>query len=86
MRTVRSLREPRCAEVDPELWFPEEGQSPKPAKSICAGCPVLTACLEYALYLDDAFGEQYGVWGGMTRVERRELRLRPGRAVEEVAA
>jgi len=39
------------------------------AKSICATCLVRTHCLEYAL----ANNERYGVWGGLTDVERRAL-------------
>ncbi len=51
-----------CAQVDPELWFPEHGSSEeaREAKRICAECPVQRSCLQYAL---DA-GEQYGLWGG----------------------
>jgi WhiB family redox-sensing transcriptional regulator len=44
------------------------------AKEICATCPVQRECLEYAL----ATKEPYGIWGGLTEVERKS-RLR-GRA------
>jgi WhiB family redox-sensing transcriptional regulator len=43
------------------------------ARSLCAQCPVRTACLDYALYVQ----EPYGIWGGLTEVERRRL-LRGG--------
>lgn len=45
------------------------------AKAICEVCPVLSACREYALTLEEA----YGVWGGLTANERRRplLRLAP---------
>lgn len=36
------------------------------AKSICAGCPVISQCLDHAL----STGERYGVWGGLTADER----------------
>jgi WhiB family transcriptional regulator, redox-sensing transcriptional regulator len=39
------------------------------AKAICRGCPVREACLEHALRFD----ERYGIWGGLTDVERRQL-------------
>jgi len=39
------------------------------AKAICAGCPVRSSCLEYAL----AKPERYGVWGGMGERERERL-------------
>lgn len=42
------------------------------AKAICATCMVRQPCLEYAL----ANNERYGVWGGLTDVERRALRDR----------
>lgn len=44
------------------------------AKEICASCPVRKECLDYAL----ATKEPYGIWGGLTEVERKS-RLR-GRA------
>lgn len=39
------------------------------AKSICAGCPVRSDCLEHAL----AGQEKFGVWGGMTAADRATL-------------
>lgn len=39
------------------------------AKAVCAGCPVRRPCLDYALRI----GEQHGIWGGLTEVERRAL-------------
>ncbi|MBG0828580.1 WhiB family transcriptional regulator [Planomonospora sp. ID67723] len=58
-----------CAEVDPDLWFPEQGESNKDAKAICARCEVRTECLTYALEL----GDEFGVWGGLSGTERRPL-------------
>lgn len=37
------------------------------AKGVCEDCEVRQACLEYAL----AAREQYGIWGGLTEIERR---------------
>lgn len=46
------------------------------AKNVCAGCPVRVQCLEYAL----ASREPYGIWGGLTEVERKAaLRSRSAR-------
>jgi WhiB family redox-sensing transcriptional regulator len=59
-----------CAEVDPEMFFPDKGQSPRAAKKICLGCESRTQCLEWAL----SRGEEFGVWGGTTPTERRDLR------------
>lgn len=45
------------------------------AKRVCAGCPVVEACLEHALRTREPFG----VWGGKTEEERQAMR-RPSRA------
>lgn len=60
-----------CREVDPDLWFPEQGDraANHAAKEICAWCPVMTECRQWAL--DSR--EPYGVWGGMSARERRSV-------------
>jgi WhiB family transcriptional regulator, redox-sensing transcriptional regulator len=48
------------------------------AKRVCAQCPVRQACLEHALSVP----EQFGIWGGMTELERQEeMRRRRGASV-----
>lgn len=65
------MREGTCAQVDPDLWHPAKGASPKAAQRICrTECPVVARCLEYAL----ASGEEHGVWGGTTNRERQKIR------------
>lgn len=44
------------------------------AKAVCAGCPVRSDCLEYALDMVANVDDQYGVWGGLDPAERRKLR------------
>ncbi|MFF9639420.1 WhiB family transcriptional regulator [Streptomyces bacillaris] len=63
-----------CTGVDPELWFPETGDSK--AARICSGCPVRQQCEEYALELEGDSGLRYrhGVWGGRSAKERAEAR------------
>jgi WhiB family redox-sensing transcriptional regulator len=39
------------------------------AKRICATCPVIQPCLDYAL----ATREPHGVWGGLNETERRAI-------------
>src|SRR5438270_80471 len=39
------------------------------AKAVCAPCPVLRECLDWALHTQ----ERWGVWGGTTPEERAEL-------------
>lgn len=58
-----------CRQVDNELWYPEKGESTQPAKKICAHCPVVAECLEYALKNK----ERFGVWGNTSERERRKL-------------
>ena len=63
-----------CRTEDPELFFPV-GDGPATvaqvaqAKAVCARCPVVAQCLEFALV---AIPE--GVAGGLSGQERRELR------------
>lgn len=66
-----------CAQVDPELWFPEKGGPTVEAKAVCAKCLLRRQCLEYALSHD----ERFGIWGGLSERERRPLRraLKRGR-------
>lgn len=40
------------------------------AKAVCADCPVVRACLEWALESN----QQDGIWGGTDEGERRRLR------------
>ncbi|MEX2549061.1 MAG: WhiB family transcriptional regulator [Nitriliruptoraceae bacterium] len=72
----------RCRGMDGTVFFGPNGFEPKrerhsreeAAKAICAACPVIVACREYAL----EHGEFYGVWGGMGEVERRTVLERRG--------
>lgn len=58
-----------CAQTDPELFYPEPGESLDPARKICASCPVAKECLNWALKHE----EWYGVWGGLSEKQRRNL-------------
>ncbi|GAA4626779.1 hypothetical protein GCM10023196_036410 [Actinoallomurus vinaceus] len=68
-----------CASVDPELWFPERGQPGNQAKRICRDCPVRDECLTHAL--DER--EPYGIWGGLSTRERKELLKARGVELDE---
>ncbi|MEU9171146.1 WhiB family transcriptional regulator [Streptomyces sp. NPDC048420] len=72
------LRRAACVGEDPELFFPVGTEGPAlrdlaAAKSVCARCPVVPECLEWAL---DS-GQTSGVWGGTCEQERDAL-LRNG--------
>jgi WhiB family redox-sensing transcriptional regulator len=58
-----------CQYVDPDLFHVEKGESTRPAKRVCAVCPVVAACLDYALATD----QRHGVWGALSADERRVL-------------
>ena len=68
-----------CRGLDPNLFFPERGESVKEAKAVCARCPVRAECLQYAL---DNY-KNVGIWGGLSERERR--RLRRQRRLKEAA-
>ena len=56
-----------------DALFPEASEQ-KRARQLCMGCPVRMKCLAEAL--DNRI--EWGVWGGMTERERRQLlRQRP---------
>jgi WhiB family transcriptional regulator, redox-sensing transcriptional regulator len=74
--------EAACAEVDPELFFPEPGQAPQAAqaKAVCAGCAVRGPCLETALHGPQAHQDHAGIFAGTTASERVRLRGRTSMA------
>jgi len=72
-----------CLDEDPELFFPIGNTGPalaqiEEAKAVCAGCPVLTECRQWAL--DNPKLADYGVFGGLSEDERRAARRRSRRA------
>jgi WhiB family transcriptional regulator, redox-sensing transcriptional regulator len=58
----------RCRGVDPEVMFADAAQQ-REAITICRTCPVVARCLGESLDARQAFG----VWGGMTERQRRQL-------------
>lgn len=63
-----------CSGYPNTLFFPasdavDEGSIEK-AKAICAVCPVIDDCLEYALETN----QRSGIWGGTSEKERKSLR------------
>lgn len=66
-----------CAQIDPELWFPEPNDQAVTAKRICAACKYKAPCLLGALERN----ERHGIWGGMTIPQIRKV----GRGLEVAA-
>lgn len=65
-----------CIDQDPETFFMDDnlrGRAKKEkelnAKKLCNRCPVKDRCLEHALRTP----EVYGIWGGLTEIERNRL-------------
>ncbi|MGH8885081.1 MAG: WhiB family transcriptional regulator [Egibacteraceae bacterium] len=74
-----------CLDEDPELFFPigTTGRALdqiEEAKAVCAQCPVIQECLEWALDTK----QDAGVWGGKSEEERRTLRRKRGRRGKHV--
>ena len=64
-----------CLTADPDLFFPLSAvgvaaQQADRARRICAGCQVLSPCLEFAM----KHAEVDGIWGGTTQPERVRAR------------
>jgi len=59
-----------CRSRDFEWWFakPTSARS-RLAVQLCEGCPVRRECLAAGLL----FGEEFGVWGGLSHIQRRPL-------------
>lgn len=68
----RWVAEGVCGQTDPEEFFPDKHELGRTAKQLCRSCPVQLECLTFAL--DNK--EMYGVWGGFTVNERKNMRLR----------
>lgn len=64
---------PACRGTDTEMWFAEDSEpgyrEANLLKRICAGCPVQTQCLQYALE-----NTVQGFWAGTTPRHRQQLR------------
>lgn len=63
-----------CVGVDPEVFFPSHGDLGAQARKVCAACAVRDRCLSYATAADE-----FGIWGGLDRQERRNLKRRQHR-------
>jgi WhiB family redox-sensing transcriptional regulator len=66
-----------CEQV-PDIFFPEDflpntnprirSESIETAREICMRCPVMDKCLKVGMF------EEYGVWGGTTPQQRKNIR------------
>jgi WhiB family redox-sensing transcriptional regulator len=63
------MAEGNCRLHPPATFFPSDGVGVDRARKICASCPVIDTCLEFAL--DERI--DHGVWGGCSERERRRI-------------
>ena len=77
MRSPREFENPLCAQVDGELWFPDKGGDSTFAKTICSQCSHVAECAEWGIK-----HEAFGIWGGLSNNQRREIRRRRNIIVE----
>lgn len=80
MESIHWQNRAECRGEDPELFFPVGHTGPavfqiEEAKRVCRRCDVREQCLEWAL----ENGQDYGVWGGMSEDDRRELKRKSAR-------
>jgi WhiB family redox-sensing transcriptional regulator len=74
---LRQLAEPApawftdalCHNTNPDLFFPDDFESPLPAITLCQACPSRQPCLRFALDT-----HQRGIWGGTTEKDRVAIR------------
>jgi transcriptional regulator with XRE-family HTH domain len=82
-------RQALCATSDdPDLWWPEPGDTGLQARLICAQCPVIAACRDE--FLTQPWSDRRcvvaGVWGETLILRARQARRAHPRRAEEVAA
>jgi hypothetical protein len=84
---VPFFKNPSCAEVGTEVFFPDINDPnhrahTKIAISICNRCPFQTECAEWGITR-----ERYGIWGGLNVEDRNRIRASRGITLprEEVA-
>lgn len=84
VRPPWEFENPVCAEVGTEIFFGKDMDEPrarnvpqdtyKDAKKICQSCEYIAECAEWGIKY-----ETHGVWGGLSPLERKNLRARRGR-------
>jgi WhiB family redox-sensing transcriptional regulator len=72
-----------CRELPTEMFFHPDGErGPRranreaAAKLVCASCPVMAACRQHALSVQ----EPYGIWGGLSEDDRLAIIMQVERA------
>lgn len=69
-RLASVIEDALCAQIDPELFFPDKGGSNAQAKEVCKACSIRPECLLEAIEND--FWD--GIWGGTSVRERQAFK------------
>jgi len=78
-----------CRGLNPSLFIPEQGDGVggRKARAICASCPVMYDCLEFAMRkhgnVDGGLSYIDGIYGGTNSLDRRAIRAERERALVE---
>ena len=64
---------PRCADEDPELFWPATDADVEAARAVCRTCPLAEACLAVA-----RDRREWGIWGGELLARGRATTELPG--------
>jgi|TARA_R110000744_G_scaffold100913_2_gene194663 WhiB family redox-sensing transcriptional regulator len=72
---LNKIGDPPCHQ-DPAVFYPEDFFDEEnkaiaiaEAKKLCASCPALTLCADYAVRAREPFG----IWGGLTHKDRKAV-------------
>lgn len=76
------MKDALCRDHPEVTFFPDLGQSARPAKRVCDDCLVKRQCREWSL---EQGPELDGVWAGMSQLERRAVRPDRPRPTREPA-
>lgn len=59
-----------CGSADPDAWFPE-ATAIEQVQRTCQTCPLRRPCLAVGI-----LGNEHGIWGGTSRIQRTRARRR----------
>ena len=73
-----------CAQTDPDLWFPNPGETDTAwqARQICDACPIAARCLAIALARRPRV---QGIWAGTNTKDRDRIRAARRRGIATAA-
>lgn len=80
---LRLKNHPSCSDYTEDYWFDyetirssvfQETEGTLKARYICAECPALQECLDYAVKYENLDG----IWGGTDSIQRRAMRKAQG--------